>query len=266
MELPYKTPQQLLTHIYRALPKLYAKDAFEFLIADQRRLNIGDHEQYDSRQVISAIYPHLTSEQRQQLEAHILSYAPIYKSLGLHGLRWRGVEQYCLLYAIPKQYLSEEGLRRFQEWKRKFVGYQISDEPITGQGGFVGSPIEEEKAAKMSNRSWLRAMQKYRGATQHRDFLKGGASHLSLVLVNQIQSDPARFYRLYQCVPDDVADSYATAFINGFAESTSTTDWLFNAIRRFATQEGRDIKQSVARAVEKRAKSDVPDDILNLLT
>ncbi len=264
-ELPYETPQHLLTHIYRALPKLYAKNALEFLIADPRRLNIGDREQYDSRQVISAIYPHLIIEQRQQLEKHILNYAPIYKPSSLYDLQWSGIEQYCLLHAIPEQYLSQEGQKRFQEWQRKFVDYRISEKPIVIQGGVVGSPIEGEKTFKMSDYSWLQAMKKYHGATEHRDFLKGSGRQLSPLLVTQIQNDPARFYRLFQRIPDDVDDTYATAFINGFSEPASAEKWFFNAIRRFATQEDRNIKRPVARAIEKQAKSDVPDDILDLL-
>lgn len=264
--LPSKTPQQLLTHIYRALPELYADDAFEFLVADSRRLNIGN-DQYDSRQVISAIYPHLTNRQRQQLEAQILNYAPIHKVFGLRSLKWWGIEQYHLLHDIPEPYLSQEGKRRSKEWKRKFADYEILDNPKPiVRGGIVGPPISEEQAQKMSNRSWLRAMRKYQGSTGHQDFLKGGARQLSPVLLNQIKNDPERFHNLYQLVPDDIDDSYATAFINGFAESTSPRERAFDVIRSFATQKDRNIKQPAARAVEKLAKSEVPDDIIDLLS
>lgn len=264
MQIPSQTPQKLLARIYTALAEIYAEDAFHFLITEQRRLDLGE-EQYDSRQVLAAIYPHLTIDQHHQLETYILNYAPIRKYYGLDALRWYGLEQYRLLHAIPKEYLSSQGLKRHQEWERKFFDYKISDKPITSRGGWVGPPIDEEKTYKMSDRSWLQAMAHYKGATQHRDFLRGGAEQLSSILAKQIPENPTRFYKLFQLTPNDIDDAYATAFINGFAEVTATTEWFFDVVRHFASQAGRDIQRPIARAVEKRAKSNVPDDILTLL-
>ncbi|MEZ4593906.1 MAG: ATP-binding protein [Chloroflexota bacterium] len=263
--LPYETPQQLLTYIYRALPELYSEDAFKFLITDTRRLDIGDYEQYDSRQVISAIYPYLTNEQRLLIEKQIINHTPIYKIFGLDALSRYGIEQYRLFHAIPEKYLSRNGLKRFRELQRKFPNYKISTEPITGQSGFVSSPIEEDQASKMSDRSWLRAMQKYQGATQHKDFLKGGARQLSSVLSTQIKLNPERFYHLFQRVPKDIDDAYATAYIDGIAESEAPNAWFFDAVLRFATQESRDIKRPVAWAIKKQRKINVPEEIIDLL-
>ena len=266
-ELPYETPQQLITHVYRALPEFYSQDALEFLLSDQRRLNIGDREQYDSRQLVKVIYPYLTVKQQGQLETYILNYAPIYKHLGIRGLQWRGIEQYRLLHAIPKQYLSEQGLRRYQEWGRKFPEYKIVEKPIISEIGGVGSPIEAEHAAKMSNRSWLRAMEKYRDNVRRPAAFKGGAYELSSVLASQIKIEPARFYQLWPLVPDDMDDAYATVFIEAFAEANNAEHAFFDAVRRFGIQHPRDINRSIARAVEKFVKSHhpVPDDILDML-
>ncbi|MGB5050439.1 MAG: hypothetical protein WBO46_15955 [Caldilineaceae bacterium] len=263
----YQTPQQLLTRVYCSLPELYCEDAHKFLIADPRRLDIGHSgEQYDSRQLISAIYPFLTRGQASQLESHILAYAPIYKFEGIHALRWRGIEQYRLLHAIPEQCRSTVGEKRYKEWQRKFVGYSILDEPRVSSGfGAVGSPIDENYVVKMSDRSWLRAMQRYKGSIEHRDFLKGGARELATALASQIKANPERFYRLFQRVPQDVDDAYITAFINGFADSLAPNDWLFEVIERFAIESDRDIKRPVARAIEKYAKADVPDRVLATL-
>jgi hypothetical protein len=40
--MPYQTPQQLLAHVYRAVPAAYAEDALRFLLDDRRRLNLGE--------------------------------------------------------------------------------------------------------------------------------------------------------------------------------------------------------------------------------
>jgi hypothetical protein len=264
-EMPFKTPQQLLACVYRTVPRDYASDACGFLLDDRRRLDLGDHEQYESRQLIKAIYPHLSDEQRERLEAYILAYAPIHRYLGVNGLRWRGIEQLHLLQSIPRELLSPAGISRLREWERKFPGIRASESPLKSEGGFVSSPIPEDIARKMSNTNWLSAMRKYQGAVEHKEFLKGGARQLSQVLGSLIKEDPDRFYRLFQQVPDDVDDAYVSAFIDGLAESSASAEWLFDLVRRFAPQEGRDIKRAIAWALEKRIDSDIPEDIVDLL-
>lgn len=263
--LPFETPQQLLAHVYRAVPDIYAEDAWRFLLADQRRLDLGDHEQCDSRQLIKAIYPFLSDSQRAELEAFILSYTPIWKHLGVNGLRQRGLEQLYLLQSIPVEYLTERGIRRLRELKRKFPGIRGSENPITGEGGFVGPPISIDAARKMSDKAWLRAMQKYQGGVQHKEFLKGGARELAGVLAGLVKENPERFCRLVERVPDTVDDPYVRAFIDGLAESDAPAEWLFDIVRRFAPQPGRNIKRTVAWALKKRASDGLPDDIVTLL-
>lgn len=262
---PYETPQQLLTHLYRAVPEVYAHDACAFLVADPRRLDLGDSEQYDSRQVIKAIYPYLNATARSQLETHILSYAPVHKHLGINALRWRGIEQITLLQVIPEPYLSPAGIRKLREWERKFPGFQASENPLTARGGVVGSPIPSDCAQRMSDKSWLRAMRKYQKGVQHEDFLKGGAHQLSQVLENMVKEEPERFYQLFCRVPDDIDDAYVMAFMNGFAESTAPAEWLYAVIRQFAVAEDRDLKRAVAWAIEKRVSDGIPADIVDLL-
>ena len=264
-ESPYETPQLLLSHVYRAVPEIYSHDALRFLLADRRRLELGDHQQYDSRQVIKAIYPFLSVEEQSELEELIISYRPIRKHRGLRGLRWSGLEQFYLLQAIPSEYLTESGLRCLQQLERKFPGVRPSEKPIISQGGAVGSPIPDKAVVRMSDSSWLRAMAKYRGEVEHRDLLKGGAQQLGSVLSSQVKNDPDRFYRLALCVPLDTDDSYVRAFINGLADSNAHLEKLIDLIRHFSSQPERDIKRTIASALEKRAKDGLPDDLVDLL-
>ncbi len=264
-DLPYETPQQLLTHVYRAVPERYATDTLQFLLADQRRLNLGDHEQYDSRQLIKAIYPFLSDSQRVKLESFILAYMPIWKYRGVRGLRWWRLEQLYLLQAIPSDYLTERGIHRLRELERKFPGLRASENPSTMESGFVGPPISGDAARKMSDKAWLRAMQKYHGGVRNKEFLKGGAREQAGVLVELIKEDPERFYRLIEQVPDTVDGSYVQAFINGLAEADVPAEWLFAVVRRFAGQPERNIKRTIAWALEKRATEGLPDDIIDLL-
>jgi hypothetical protein len=264
--MPYETAQLLLTHVYRAIPEMYAEDAFEFLLADRRRLDLGDHEQYDTRQVIRAIYPHLNYEQRTKLETFILSYAPIYKTLGIIALRMRGIEQFRLLQSIPTEYLTTRGVSQLRQLERKFPDIRVSQRPITtGVFGVVGSPIPNDAARKMTDKQWLRAMQKYRDDIEHRDMLKGGAPQLSSVLLGLVKENPTRFHKLFQKVPDDVDDSYVSAFVNGLAESDAPVEWFFAAVRRFAPQGRLHFKRTIVWAMGKR-REDIPGDIVQLLS
>jgi ATPase family associated with various cellular activities (AAA) len=264
-ESPYKTPQLLLSQVYRAVPEIYSHDAQRFILADQRRLELGDHQQYDSRQVIKAIYPFLSVEEQSELEELITSYRPIRTHRGLRGLRWSGLEQFYLLQAIPREYLTESGLRCLQQLERKFPDVRPSEKPNISGGGAVGSPISDKAVVKMSDSSWLRAMAKYRGEVEHKEFLKGGAQQLGSVLNNQVKNDPDRFYRLALRVPPDTDDSYVRAFINGLADSNAHLEKLIDIIRHFSSQPERDIKQTIASALEKRAKDGLPDDLVDLL-
>ncbi len=263
--LPYQTTQQLLAHVYWTVPEVYAEDALQFILADKRRLDLGDHEQYDSRQLVKAIYPFLTDDRRAGLETFILSYTPVWKRSGIRALQRRGLEQLFLLQSIPTGYLTERGLRCLRELERKFPGVRASENPKTMMWGTVGPPIPENAAKKMSDKAWLRAMGKYHGDIEHRDFLKGGAHELASVLVGLVKENPERFYRLIDRVPDTIDDAYVQAFMNGLAESNAPAERLFNVVRRFVPQAGRDIVRTTAWALEKRVKDGLPNDIMALL-
>ena len=234
-------------------------------MGDQRRLDLGDGEQYETRQVVRAIYPYLSDEQREKLEAHILAFAPIYKSGGVEALRWRGIEQFRILKSIPREYLTVRGSQQLRQWEHKFPNVMVSEEPITSRGGFVGSPISKDIARKMSDAQWLGAIQKYQCGRTHRDFLRRGAEQLAQVLQGLVREYPQRSYRLLQRIPDDVEDAYVSAFVNGLADWDAPADWLFQAVRRFMIQDGRAIKRMIAGAVQKRCNNQVPEDILGYL-
>lgn len=265
VRLPYQTPQQLLAHVYRAVPATYAGDALRFLLGDRRRLNLGDHEQYDSRTLITAIYRFLDREQQVDLEAYILSWNVIRKHYGKDALKFRGLEQLYLLQAVPAEQVTERGAKYLRELERKFRGLRASEEPVRTFASFVGPPIPEEAQARMSDEAWLCAMQKYSGEVRHQDFHKGGAYELSSGLQRQVQANPERFYRLVWRVPLDVDDNYVGAFIQGLADSDAPKEWLFEVVDRFADQAGRHIKRIIAWALEKRAHQGLSARMMDLL-
>lgn len=263
--LPYQTSQQILARVYAEVAGTRAVDALAFLLGDQRRLNLGDHEQYESRQLIAALFPYLSDQQRADLEASVLAYEPIRGYPGTLGLHWRGLEQLYLLQAIPFPLLTQRGARRLRELQDKFPKVQASKTPIGMQGGTVGPPVSYEAAPKMSDTAWLRAMVKYSGHVEHKDILKGGAYQLGHVLQERVKEDPTRFRDLLQEAPDDLDDNYVQAFLNGLSGSGAPAEWLFEAVRRFAPQPQREVRRTVAWALEKRASGGLPDDLMDLV-
>lgn len=264
MSSAFITPQRIVARVFTANPKAYSNRALEFLLKDQRRLQLGENSQFDSRQLISAIYPFLSSDQKTELENFILNYHPIHKRWKVRGLNSSGLEQLYLLQSIPELQLSVVGLKRLRELERKFPGEKAPAEERMSRGGFVSSPIPMDIALKMSDRSWLAAMQKYKGAKEHKDIFKGGASQLSVVLTELIKQTPARFYKMLDFLPERIDENYARAFIQGLSESNADPEWVFNAIRRFIPSISQEYRRNICWVLEKR-NTDMPSDLIEWL-
>jgi hypothetical protein len=262
---PFSTPQRILVRVFQALSATYASEALSFLLADRRRLELGDIDAYDSRQLIKAIYPNLSDQDRDQLEEFVLQPPPINKEEGIRGLNYRGIEQLHLLQSIPQEYLSKKALKQLVEWEHKFPGSRPVTDPITIRSGWVGPPISDEIAKIMTDRQWIKALQKYHANVRHKDFLKGGSLELSRILQTLVKEDPERYFALLQRVNDDVDDDYVQAFLNGFTESSAPIEFLLYTIRRFSKDPNRRIKRTIAWDIEKRAKEEIPDDIIYIL-
>ncbi len=265
----FATPHQLITHVYVITAEHYPSEILDYLLSDIRRFQIGHSGQYDSRRLIKAVFPHLNSSQQQRLEDAILSYRK--ERRASTPVEWwsfylSGMEQFRLLDAIPFSKLSPLALKRYQEWQRKYPDYQ----PPETQSGImvrtVESPIDESKAVKMSDRSWLRAFARYQNGNDHSEPFKGGAGHLSSVLQKVTETNPERFYRLMLRTPCSLDESYIRAFIEGFAASTATAELFYATIRQFAdTLEGTFVQRQACWSIQKLYNAGVPDDIFALL-
>jgi len=259
-DLPYLTPQLLLTHVYKATAEEYSNEIYDFLMGDHRRLELGEHEEYDTRQLLRAAFPYFSNMQKNNVEALILNYLPIYKfpDMGASTLRWSGLEQYRLLHSIPYHLLSDAGQRRLNEWQRKFPDIIVSDKPIQSVFGLIEPPpLDKERINRISDRSWSRAMRKHP---------KGGSGQLASALSEMIKNDPKRSYNLFQKAPPDLDDAYVRAFANGFAEAVSAPgDWVIEVFRRYANQDGRGVKRDLSYVLQK-VKNEIPDDVVDVLS
>ena len=121
----------------------------------------------------------------------------------------------------------------------------------------------------MSDEAWLGAMRKYDESTgwgaPREDFLKGGVVELSRAFQEHVKAEPERFYQLALRFDDSIPAYYIAAAISGLAESDAPAVHVFDLIRYHEPRLSGEHRRSVIRALDKRAKEGVPDDLLKLL-
>jgi len=265
-QMPYLTPQLLLAETYKRLPDRYADSALGFLLNDRRRMQLGEHDSYDTRQLIAAIYPWLSPEDRHTLEDAIIAENRVWPKYGMSGLRWRGLHCLYLLQALPLEEISPRAAQILHELERKFPGVTASAEPTTSIGGMVGSPIPGSAAERMSDQAWLRAMAKYHGSVEHAvDPLRGGAQQLSQILLELVKKHPERFFGLAMQTPTACDAAYVDAFARGLAESDATAAQVFAVVHRFMAHPDRVAKRQLVWALQKRIADDLPGDLMALM-
>ncbi len=263
--LRYDTAQRLLTRAFEQVSEEYFNEALRFLVGDSRRLMLGEAEVFDSRRLIKSIVPYLNEEQAKKLEDAVFSLSERGSFRDLRELNYRFRSQFYLMHSFLPEKLTAEGRKYFAELQRKFPNLKISERPSLGESGFVGSPIAGEAIKKMSDDSWIAAFRKYSKGVTHKEFLKGGAEQLSSVLAQESKEQPERFYALAMRTPLNTEPAYIAAFINGLADSAASAEKLFEVVRRFAAFENEKTARATARALEKRAKENFPDDLLDIL-
>jgi hypothetical protein len=263
--LRYDTAQRLLAQAFEQSPEEYASEALEFLVTDNRRLMLGAKEAFDSRQLIRAIVPYLNQQQAARLENAILALPKFIGFPYPKYPRYSFLQQFYLMNGFLPEKLTDYGKKYHAELQRKFPDIIISESPSLSEGGFVGSPISDEVIGKMSDRAWLSAFRKYSKGFRHEEFLKGGAEQLSSVLAREVKAQPERFYALAMRAPLDIDSAYITAFINGLADSFAPAEILHEVVRRFSAIKNEKTARATASALEKRAKENLPDDLLDIL-
>jgi hypothetical protein len=264
--IPYVTAQILIAQAFTRSAKKYASEACRWLLADPRRLWLGSGEAIHTRRLIAAIAPHLTPESHRAIEAAILAHKEWRSDDSQRALQWSGVEHLYLLSAIPRECMSENARRRFDELRRKFPKVDLSlDNTNSGiRMVWEHSPIDAPAAAKMRDYDWLRAMAKYSGGSQPIDRSFRTACALAENLKEEAKKDPQRFAALAARVPDDVADEYLSGLLEGLVEVSVATPAVISVARRFAPRADRDLRRAISWTLRKVPR-DIPPDLLDQL-
>jgi hypothetical protein len=237
----------------------------------------------------AAATPSLSPVDRAAIEAAILSYRPEYdwacryvqlekagelvtrapdaRRYVMHQLNLSGQDERAILATIGPARLSATAGQRLAELDRKFAGKPLP-EAYGMKGGYVRSPIDAQKAQRMSNEQWLQAIRRYRddeGHVYERDGVIGGARQLSSVLQAQTKEEPHRFVALLETWPSDINPAYPEAIISGLRDSDADSAWVARAIKASRRWPEHDFDRSISWTAQRHPKAGADPEILELL-
>ena len=266
----FHTMQNLLVRAYAAGGKPYADDAIEYLLEDpKQRFGIGkiSTSVNDAIHVLlDAATPYCSLNHLHRLEDSILEYYPFWEE-GADSRKIRGAGQWQLLESIDASHLSEKALRRLKELRRKFSDL-VPSVPGDMEGGFVGPPIPDPLASKMTDDQWLRAIDQHssdRPRLEPDKFLIGGAHEQAQVLERLTKEDPERFARLIHRIPDHANSAYFNAILRGLTGAGIGMESVVAACLRCHDLTGRPLGRWITQPLAHVIGSHLPNDALEMI-
>ncbi|MDD9981462.1 MAG: AAA family ATPase [Gammaproteobacteria bacterium] len=256
----------LLLALYAGGAARHADETTTLFCTEPWRFQCGfsDSEHWCAREAIRAVSTHCTDENRERLEVVILQYVPPYERTS-HGYRQSGRAQFALLSAIPDELRSRRAHARFKELERKFG--EPEGEPRGITGGFVGPPIKQDAAEKMTDGQWLRAIAKYRSEDRMHfasDGVTGGGRQLAQVLEKRASEDPERFARLGLRFPEDTNPVYLERTLAGLKGAATASEVKLQVCRKaFGVSRGH-CGKSIADVLGS-IEDPLPDDAIEML-
>ena len=256
----------LLLALYAGGAARYADETTTLFCAEPWRFQCGfsDSEHWCAREAIRAVSTHCTDENRKRLEAVILQYVPPDERTS-YGYRESGRAQFALLSAIPEELRNPQANVRFKELERKFG--EPEGEPRGITGGFVGPPITEDAAEKMTDDQWLRAIAKYRSEDRMHftsDGVTGGGWQLAQVLERRVSGNPDRFARLSLRFPEDTNPVYLGRTLAGLNGAAAASEVKLQVCRKAFEESRGHCGQSIADVLGS-IEEPLPNDAIEML-
>ncbi len=256
----------LLLRTYTAGAKHFADNAVSELCDKTWRFHCGysNSPYWIAIQLIEAIAPLCSAENRVRLENAILDYVPHYERTP-DGYKSRGHACFALLAGIPVKWRSKKARARYAELERKFGAPESPPKEIKAYT--VGSPIEKTAAEKMTDEQWLGAMQEYKSTeSKHRweNPEKGGALQLAQMLQERVKEEPERFARLSLRFPLNANPVYMEHVLIGLKETEGFTELRLEVCRKASSENREDCGQAIVDllgSIEER----LPDDAVQML-
>lgn len=260
---PHDAAQFMLYRALTAGVTNFTDWAADLLLEGGARLDCGyvSDARWVARQLLHAVAQHVSDEIHGRLEAQFRDLRNPYESV--HSF---GRSAFTFLSALEERRLSPVGTRRLNEYRRKFQ-QTFPSTPRGARGGWIGSPISNESARKMSDDQWLSAMVKYDSDDHDWHTLAGGARELSHVLRTHTAADPIRFAQFALRLTPDLNAAYADGLLMGFADSERSDEaapLIFQAIRHIASLGHDDLGRWLGGALRQYYR-ETPIDLIELV-
>jgi hypothetical protein len=273
-ELNSMTVQRLLA---RGLVGVAGQQPFfvlKFLLGDPRRFQLGDYdgEHRNTGELISAVCPHLASEQIRLLEQTIGSWeclrAPRPDIEPERIERWTRQGRLRLRRYIPEQFRSAEVVAAIAADEAEFPKLPQEDGISMMPPREIGSPMSTDAMEKASDEEVLATLAELPDQTEWehpKDFFKGGSIQFSQAFAALAKKQPERAIVLIRQL-DPVGHTRPAALaIEKLAESEISTDNFFDFVREMNARGFQNVEFRVcaADAVRRRLKQGqpLPDDL-----
>ena len=255
----------ILLRTYTAGAKYLADDAVSELCNKTWRFECGysDSDYWVAIQLIEAVTPLCSDENRAKLEEAILDYTTDYERSSA-GYKKRGYACFALLSGIPIELRSERAKARYAELKRKFGKADFT--PRGSQGGLVVSPIPESAASKMTDEEWLKAIKRYDSKREifWDNPTKGGARELARRLQGRVQEEPERFAHLSLRFPVDTNPVYTAYTLMGLQETEAPSVIKLKVCRKAYAESRNKCGKEIADLLGS-IKESLPNDAVKML-
>lgn len=238
----------LLLNLYKGGANQFADEAVALLCDQTWRFDccFSDSRYWVATELIRAVAPVCSPENRARLETAILGYSSEYER-SKEGYKKRGWACFSLLSGVPPELRSSDAQARYKELERKFG--RPPGPPAGVQTYWVGSPIDKTAAEKMNDEQWLTAIAKYHSEEridrwEHPE--KGGAWELAGTLSDLARGEPDRFARLCLRFPLGTNPVYLKRSLDGLKGTTAPTPLKLEVCLKAYRESRLDCGQAIA--------------------
>ena len=271
--------QQLIAYGFEIEAKQRASRALEWLLADQRRFQLGTSYGHRSTtiELVRASAPHWSDEEISRLEGAVVSYKPQVpvhlkkpEQRRLFGDEVRATKK-DLLQAIGVERLTLQN-RELVTTEQRALGDRFDRSISEVEGGWIGSPMDAAAMAKAKDRDILKIFREIPDDTNWdhpTHWMRGGNIQLSRAFAEFARTDPERAVRVMEQYEPQKQERAAGYALDAMADETSNDSYVIEAFLDFEDRGFRaeEFRESAARAVEKIAnrKAEISDDVIDIL-
>jgi nucleoside phosphorylase len=269
--------QRLFAHALASQPQRYASRALEFLLADKRRFQLGNIEDFSatSKRLVREVSPHWSDSELSRFIGEINAYSP-------QPASWRDPKQRQNFYRdvdrlklelfeeLPEARLSDPAKNFIKEQRRR-LGESRRGAEYSGPT-WIGSPMSADEIGKADDEDVLNAFRQLPDATgwdNPKTWMKGGNIQLSRAFADFAKANPERAKNIIAKFEPRIgsrAAGYALEAMSEAADPQLILRLIVDLEQRGFL--GEEYRGGTARAIERliRRGITIDDHVLSLIT